>query len=153
VGQSDTFRVAMLPVNWSATGQTALSPSGAHFGEAIVLEEYGVQADSEAVQVTLRWSADAYLDTDYTVFVHLVAAGGNGQALAQGDAQPMGGRWPASLWLPGVALDDLHTVLLPPDLAPGSYHLLVGLYDPITGQRLLRPDGSDAVRLDVVIGD
>jgi len=58
------------------------------------------------------------------------------------------------LWLPGLVLDDLHTISLPADPAgasssgpPRTYHLLVGLYDPGTGDRLTLPDGSDAVRL------
>ena len=106
------------------------------------------------MRVTLRWSADARLDSDYTVFVHLVGAEGDDAAIAQGDASPLGGRWPTSLWLPGMTLDDVHTIALPEDLAAGSYHLLVGLYDPATGERLRLPDGRDAVRLvGVEIGD
>jgi hypothetical protein len=60
----------------------------------------------------------------------------------------MGGRWPTSLWLPGVALDDQHTVPIPRDLPPGSYELLVGLYDPATGARLPLAGGTDALRLE-----
>lgn len=124
-----------------------MTPLGATFGQIITLEGTHLQAGPEAVHVTLRWSADDYLDTDYTVFVHLIDPDGDGQALAQGDAPPLGGRWPTSLWLPGVALDDAHTVPLPPDLPPGTYHLRVGLYDPESGMRLPLPDGADALLL------
>ena len=62
--------------------------------------------------MTLRWSADGYLATDYTVFVHLVDRRRR-CGLAQGDAPPLGGRWPTSLWLPGMVLDDVHTIPLP----------------------------------------
>jgi hypothetical protein len=71
--------------------------------------------------------------------------------LAQGDAPPMGGRWKTFLWLPGVAVDDAHTITLPPNLPAGTYHLLVGLYDPVTGDRLPLPDGRDAMRFPISI--
>lgn len=145
-GEGNTIRVAVLPVGQETGGPQVMMPLGTHFGPAITLEGYTWQADSEALHVTLRWSADDYLDTDYTVFVHLVAPDGD-QALAQGDAPPLEGRWPTSLWLPGMSLDDPHTIPLPPDLPPGTYHLLVGLYDPATGQRLPLPDGRTALRL------
>ncbi len=71
--------------------------------------------------------------------------------VAQGDAPPMAGRWPTSLWLPGLTVDDVHTITRPPDLPAGTYHLLVGLYDPGTGDRLSLPDGRDAMRLPISI--
>jgi hypothetical protein len=156
VGDDDSIRVAVVPVAWEGTGEQAMSPLDARFSSAdssnaIILEGYYAEIDPEAVRLTLRWSAAGYLDTDYTVFVHLVTPGSDGQPLAQADGPPMAGRWPTSLWLPGVALDDLHTIPLPPDLPPGDYHLLVGLYDPATGDRLLLPGGNDATILEVEI--
>lgn len=152
VGDGNSARVAVVPVDGDETSEQAMSPLEARFGipagsSAITLEGYHSEIDSEAVRVTLRWSADGYLDTNYTVFVHLVAPEGEGQALAQGDGPPLDGRWPTSLWLPGVVLDDLHIIPLPTDLPAGTYHLLVGLYDSRTGERLLLPNGSDAVHL------
>jgi hypothetical protein len=136
------------------TGAQAITPLDARFGDAVRLEGYAWQVGPETAEVTLRWSADALLDTDYTVFVHLVDPEDGDRLIAQGDGPPLGGRWPTSLWWPAVALDDLHTISLPLDLRASrpsglaeTYDLLVGLYDPVTGDRLLLPDGSDAVRL------
>lgn len=149
-----SFRVAVLPVDWVGTGGEALAPLGARFGNAIVLEGYGWQAEPEAVRTILRWSADAVPDADYTVFVHLVDPEDGDRLVAQRDGPPLNGRWPTSLWLPGVSMDDVYTISLPPDLPPGTYDLLVGLYDPLTGDRLPLPDGADAVRLTgLTIGD
>jgi hypothetical protein len=154
VGEGDAFRLAVVPVDWEGTGGQPVRPLAARFGESIALQGYTWQVDSEAVQVVLRWSAGAPLNTDYTIFVHLVDPEDGDRMLAQGDAPPLGGRWPTSLWLPGLALDDLHTIPLPAELTgsssaglPQTYHLLVGLYDPVTGHRLTLPNGSDAVRL------
>jgi len=145
-GEGTTVRVAVLPVGQETIGPQAMTPLEAHFGPAITLEGYTWQAGPEALQVTLRWSAGDYPDADYTVFLHLVAPDSD-QALAQGDAPPLGGRWPTSLWRPGLVLDDPHTIPLPPNLPPETCHLLVGLYDPATGQRLPLPDGRNALRL------
>jgi hypothetical protein len=154
VGEGDTLGLAVVPVNWEGTGGQSVRLLDARFGEAVALRGYAWQVDPEAVEVTLRWSADAPLDRDYAIFVHLVDPEDGDRLLAQGDAPPLGGRWPTSLWLPGLVLDDLHTIALPAELAgsrssgpPRTYHLLVGLYDPVTGDRLTLPDGSDAVRL------
>ena len=162
VGEGTAFRVAVLPVNWAVTERQDLVAVGERFGEAITLEGYASMTDAEVLGVlnspkvlwvSLRWSADDWLDVDYTVFVHLIAAA-SGTALGQGDSPPLNGRWPTSLWIPGVTLDDVHTVPLSDGLAPGKYDLLVGLYDPATGARLRLPDGRDAVRLEgVEIGD
>ncbi len=148
VGEGTTFRVAVLPVSWAGTGQEDLVPTVERFGGSVTLEGYAWQADGQELRVTLRWSVDGRLASDYTVFVHLVGAEGDDVAIAQGDGPPLGGRWPTSLWLRGVTLDDMHTVPLPGDLPAGTYQLLVGFYDPATGERLRLPDGRDAVRLD-----
>jgi hypothetical protein len=142
-----SFRVAVLAVDWPGIGLEPMTEVDARFGEAITLNGSAVQVGTRVVQVALRWSTDGYVDTDYTVFVHLVGPEGAEQVSAQGDSQPLAGRWPTSLWLPGLLLDDVHTIPLPPDLPPGVYHLLVGLYDPTTGVRLTLLDGSDSVRL------
>ncbi len=147
VDGGNRFRVTVLPVGWAGKGSESLAPLDARFGDAISLEGYAWQLGPEALQVTLRWSADAVPGGDYTVFAHLVEPEDGDRLVAQGDAPPLGGRWPTSLWLPGTLLDDSHTLVLPPDLPAGTYHLLVGLYDPVTGERLPLPDGSDALRL------
>jgi hypothetical protein len=145
-GDADSVRIAVLPVSWEPSGSQAITPLGACFGGVISLEGYAWRANAQAIQVTLRWSTAAYLDADLTVFLHLIGSNSD-QAVSQGDAPPLGGRWPTSLWLPGVALDDAHTIPLPADLQPGTYQLLVGLYDPVTGARLALPSGEDALRL------
>lgn len=144
------FRVAVLPVAWRASGVQDLVPLHARFGDVITLEGAAWLADGNAVRLTLRWTSQTYMDVDYTVFVHLVAPGQREPVLAQGDAPPLGGRWPTSLWLPGLALDDEHTIEIPADLASGTYELLVGLYDPHTAKRLPLQDGGEAVRLSGV---
>jgi hypothetical protein len=150
VGEGNAFRIAVLPVGRDSPDTQALQPSQARFGEAIRLEGYDWQTAPGALQLALRWSAERHIDIDYTVFVHLVAADSGQEPLAQGDGPPLEGRWPTSLWLPGIPVDDRRLVPLPPDLPAGAYDLLVGWYDPGTGSRLPLADGPDALRITAI---
>lgn len=89
-----------------------------------------------------RWRAEAPLDRDYTVFVHLVDA--TGKLAANGDAPPLGGAYPTSLWERGEVIADRYQVAIPPDLT-GRAHLLLGLYRPDTGERLRTETGADSI--------
>jgi hypothetical protein len=41
-------------------------------------------------------------------------------------------------------------MVIPADVPGGTYQVLAGVYDPITGQRLLTTDGRDSVVLGEV---
>lgn len=95
----------------------------------------------DALAVELTWSADAPVE-ELNGFVQLLAA--DGRLVAQQDGVPGGGYAPSSGWQPGAAVADRRGLALPPDLAPGEYTLIAGLYDAATGQRLpvTGPDGT-----------
>jgi len=102
---------------------------------------------TSTVTLTLTWQALATVPEDYTVFVHLLAAG---TKLAQSDARPCGGECPTSGWRPGAIVVDRHPIVLPPNAPPGPYRLAVGLYLLATGERVPvvgRDDGT--VTIDV----
>lgn len=67
------------------------------------------------------------------------------QIVAQSDGPPA----PLStdVWLPGDVQRGKMAVQVPPDTPRGVYHLVAGLDDPVTGERLLLPDGSDSLPL------
>jgi hypothetical protein len=105
------------------------------------VEKQGV-APGQEVEVTLYWTAQVPVSTDYTVFVHLAAP--EGPPYAQDDGQPQRGTYPTSFWDVGEVVVDSHTVLVPADLPSGDYPLVTGMYLLETGQRLrwLAPDGT-----------
>jgi len=114
----------------------------------------GYDVDCDRRQATcdlvLYWQAQAPLETSYTVFAQLLGPAGN--VRAQVDSVPQGGGYPTRWWLPGEVVVDALTLTLPPD-APGdaSYRLVVGLYDPATGDRLVVTNtGDDFVELTSV---
>ncbi|HYN89651.1 MAG TPA: glycosyltransferase family 39 protein [Ardenticatenaceae bacterium] len=99
-------------------------------------------AAGSQLQVRLFWQAQALLETDYTVFVHLVGA--NGELVAQRDQLPTGGFFPTSYWLVDQIVPDTHTLVLGADVPPGSYELRVGMYDLATTTRLPVTGGAEA---------
>ena len=104
----------------------------------------------ETIPLTLYWRVDGIPDKDYTVFVQLLDS--NGQQIAGADAPPVDNYFPTSMWRKGDMIDDTHLMPLPDDLTPGLYQIIVGLYDPITGLRLSRSDGSgDHVILSLAV--
>lgn len=44
-------------------------------------------------------------------------------------------------------MTDLHLLVLPNDVSEGPIRLIVGLYDPMTGQRLRLLSGEDAMQI------
>jgi len=103
---------------------------------------------SQTVMLTLYWQAVGEMDTDYTVFVHLVD--GNGTVWGQDDSAPMNGTYPTTLWQPGEFVTDAHQLTLPPDLPPGDYGLEVGMYQVETGLRLAVAGGGNKITLDKI---
>ena len=108
------------------------------FGQTVELIGYDVgdapQAPGSSLEVTLHWQALQTPDRNYYTFVHLLDR--EGQIVAQHDGVPGNGELPTLGWLPGEYLTDSHRLHLPVDLPAGEYRLGVGLYDPLTGQRL-----------------
>jgi len=125
--------------------------SVAEFGGTLALAGYSLEPEKpepgDEIAVWLSWSRQGpALAHDYTVFVHLLD--GTGERVAQDDGLPgYLGTVPTSLWLPGVSVLDRHVVALPTDLPAGQYSLLIGWYDPDSGERLRLAWGDDSLRL------
>lgn len=97
--------------------------------------------------VTLTWRVETVPAGPLTVFVHLLDEAG--PLIAQDDGYPLAGTYPFLLWVPGQVTADVRLLT-----EPGAV-VMVGIYDPVNGQRLaaynasgeLLPDG--AVRVGV----
>ena len=89
------------------------------------------------------WQANGPVPGDYTTFAHLFDS--SGVKVTQADAPPREGYWPTSRWRPSEPVTSTLAIELPPNLPPGQYVLGVGMYDPVSGQRLFayKPDGSE----------
>lgn len=121
------------------------------FGTGIELATASIAPAAEPWQVLpveLRWHVTASPDTNYNLFLQLLAA--DGSLAAQHDNPPNGGYTPTSTWRAGESIVVRHGLVLPAEVAPGPYRLIAGLYDPTTGQRLTTESGADFVTLGEV---
>ncbi|MCB0163223.1 MAG: hypothetical protein KDI79_03285, partial [Anaerolineae bacterium] len=129
-------------------------PFKAHLGEAIELTGFEVNpnfSDSpKTVSLALYWQSTAKIDTDYTVFTQLI--GPDGQVWAQWDNPPQAGRYPTTAWSEQDRVVDRYQLTLRDGAPPGDYRLLIGMYDPASGERLPvvvdgQPQPDNAVEL------
>jgi hypothetical protein len=91
------------------------------------------------MQISLFWQTDGSTRGDYKIFVHLLDDDGNN--VAQADIRPGRGTLPPGNWLPGGFRDTISINLS--QTPPGLYRVVMGLYDPITLDRL-EPVGTAA---------
>lgn len=96
---------------------------------------------AEYPQLTLIWQANSEINTRYRVFIH--AVDGSGQMMAQADGEPVQWTRPTTGWAVDEYIIDRHQ--LPPE-AESATALHIGLYDPLTGQRLTTEE-ADFVRI------
>ncbi|MGF1504761.1 MAG: glycosyltransferase family 39 protein [Anaerolineae bacterium] len=145
------FVTYAIPAEPATTPETAIQ---ARFGESIRLEGYALStrqvAPGEALGVTLFWQTQQPLDTRYKVFVHMLRP--DGTILTQHDSEPAGDVRPTTDWAVGETIVDNHGLIVPLDAASGSYRIVVGVYDPADGTRLVLDAGGttlDAGRVTV----
>ena len=86
------------------------------------------------------------METDYTVFAHIVDQ--EGAIWAQRDSVPVAGGRPTSTWQPGEIIEDEYEMIIAVEGPREGYTAKVGLYDPSTGMRLMLPDGATAAVLE-----
>jgi 4-amino-4-deoxy-L-arabinose transferase-like glycosyltransferase len=85
------------------------------------------------IAITLTWQAQATATLRYKVFVQ--ALDGAGKVALQSDAEPDQGNAPTTGWLPSEVIRD-HHVLAAQGPLTGPLQIIVGFYDPESGQRL-----------------
>jgi hypothetical protein len=116
-------------------------PRQANFGGQIDLLGYDLQETAitqggkpTQLQLTLYWRDQQPIGNDYKVFTHLV--GSDGKIYGQDDSIPLDGQAPTIGWVPGEVLVDHYDLNLRQDTPNGRYTLMVGFYDPESGERL-----------------
>jgi 4-amino-4-deoxy-L-arabinose transferase-like glycosyltransferase len=122
---------------WLAPNKLDLS-----FGNALELKGYSADVDRTAgqtrIHLALYWRRADEVHFDYSSFAHVLDAGG--QMVAQADqapGQPLG--YPPTAWLPGDIIIDRRTIDLPANTT-GSFRVRLGVYNYLTGERLMVSD-------------
>lgn len=110
------------------------------FGDDMRLLAYQAQFHENQLQLMLHWRAEQRMTTDYKVFVHLFDPATD-IPVAQDDAMPCQWQFPTTFWWPGDIITDV--ISIPLEAIPaGQYGLAVGVYEPLTGERLAVVDGA-----------
>jgi hypothetical protein len=131
-------------------GDPAVPPPVTEANGWFRLDGYAATAETrsgDAILLTLHWQDLAAVDENYQVFVHLLDEQGN--KIAQADGQPVQWLRPTSTWRPGERIADRYGLLLPDTLPSGKYSIAVGLYHPVTGQRLPVSAGPTSYAIDL----
>jgi hypothetical protein len=97
------------------------------------LEQEGLQPGG-SMGLTLYWQALDAMDTNYTIFVHLLDE--DNVIVAQRDSKPVDGEAPTMGWIADEIVADRMRIPLESGIAPGVYALEIGVYDASDGRRL-----------------
>lgn len=128
-----------------ATTPTAVR---AEFDNGVTLLGYTLEQPQlcagESTTLRTWWHASTTPAADYKYFVHLIVPDDSAR-VAQFDALPAAGYVPMTRWEAGELVPESQQLLLDPTVPPGSYSLLIGLYDPLTGQNAPIRDAPDVL--------
>jgi hypothetical protein len=131
-------------LDYPLPSRTAQYPLHLNLGNQIELLGYDLSADQVgpggAFELTFYWHGLTGLETDYTIFTHLLGesynlASGN-FVWGQKDGMPLDGTYPTSRWLENEVVVDSYAIAVQPDAPPGLYRIEFGMYLLETGQRL-----------------
>ncbi len=135
VGPLQLLAVTTGNIFWHTTGPELVP------GEPVVA--------GTVVGITAFWQAAAAVPpADYMIFIHLRDA--QGHTLAQRDTPPWQGLFPPDTWPPGALVVESLDLPLPDTLAPGAYHLVLGLYDGTQHTRFPAFSGGTRLPADEV---
>ncbi len=125
----------------------------AAFGDIARLTGFNIRKEQfsigEPVPLTLVWQSTTNgSDTDYVVFAHLLAE--DGHLIGQHDGPPANGSRNVTGWIVDEYVVDHHEMVIK-EKYEGHARIEVGIYDPVSGERVLLADGSDRLILPIVI--
>jgi hypothetical protein len=104
--------------------------------EAACLQSLQIERRDAGLVLTSTWLSLAPAGPHTTLFAHL-GPPGEEQIIAQSDGDAWLGMLPPSVWQPGDTIWERRLIPLPDSVPPGPYIVRVGMYDWVTGQRLV----------------
>jgi 4-amino-4-deoxy-L-arabinose transferase-like glycosyltransferase len=129
----------------TASPREVQNPLDAKLGDEIALLGYNLLTREveagDILPLTLFWQALAQPRERYKVFVHILDEAGH--IVGQWDSEPGDGLNITTIWQPGETVADNYGVLVRPGTPPGQHRIVVGMYSPISGQRLTVSEGGE----------
>jgi hypothetical protein len=122
----------------------------ADFGSQVRVVDYAVQpvrlAAGGTIVVQVQWQAISNVDQSYWMLLQLADKKGN---VTNKDSVPAAGRPTTDWWQAGQVFVSHHRLDVPPDLAPGTYSLKLGLH-PFGVWEWLPVRGQDMIALGTI---
>jgi hypothetical protein len=115
-------------------------PVNALFGDDLRLLGYRLSQEGNLLTLTLHWRAERRMETAYKIFVHVFDPATQ-VPVAQDDAMPRRWAYPTTYWGPGEVVTDVVSISLE-GVPVGAYGVALGIYDPVTVDRLPVVDGA-----------
>jgi hypothetical protein len=115
-------------------------PREADFGLISLLAYETLEREDGSLSLVLYWRCLERVESDYTVFVHLLDAEGN--IVAQGDSPPVQGHYPTTIWAVGEIVRDEHPLVGPPEAIVHGVRFAVGWYSAQEGRLGAVTDGE-----------
>jgi hypothetical protein len=158
---ADLYRVRPLDVrrSWRFDNGLRLTPFGLSTslagranadpvepGEIIRLSP--AEAGRRSLDLRFVWRVDQTPAQPVKMFVHLL--NDKGQRVAQRDSAPFDDKADTRQWRTGDAYQDVYSLPLPANLAPGRYQVEVGIYDAGSGTRFTT-EGHDSLTIGYLI--
>ncbi|MCB9008405.1 MAG: glycosyltransferase family 39 protein [Ardenticatenaceae bacterium] len=113
------------------------------------LDGFDVASEANSLAVSLYWHVPQRVEKSYKFFIHLIDLE-SGELVAQTDFVPRDWTYPTNWWEAGEVVVD--TAVLPLEtVGNGTYQLLVGIYDPDTGERLLATTPENINPVDALL--
>jgi mannosyltransferase len=94
----------------------------------------------DTLRLTLYWQTDTAVAERYKVFTQLLGDTFNAETgnflWGQQDNEPVNNARPTTTWRAGELIIDEYAIPVAPHAPPGHYQLLIGWYNPLTGERV-----------------
>ena len=144
----------LLGFYMSPSAQESVLPSGVQFGDVLQLDSYALPAGNtyragDIVPVAFYFSTLDSIAGNYTISAQIALP--EGPAVAQFDAEPVGGFEHMSSWMPATSHVDRRAIWVPQDLAVGTYWLQVVIYHSQTVDLLPVSDMNGVALGDVAV--
>ncbi len=110
--------------------------------EAVRLRGYTLAQEKRKLNITLYWETQTPLERSYHVFVHVGTR--DQPPVADAGGIPVNWTRPTTTWRQGEIIADSYALSLS-NAPPGRYEVLVGFYDPDTGQRPKTVVGGEVI--------
>lgn len=136
----------VLPYSFYSVYTSQPAPTGpwlATFTNGMGVQSVTVTPIPDGLSLKIIWGAGPTPGGEYHVFVQALAL--DRFVLAQSDGIPANELYPTTMWRPGDYVEETRVLAVAPDSQP---KLIIGMYNPPTGARLVLPSGADFIEIN-----